>query len=38
VWRQRDRIPGYRITYQPRQLRHFTCHLEPLAELRPWGS
>ncbi len=31
VWRQRDKIPGYRICYQPRFLRHFTCHFEPLA-------
>ncbi len=33
VWRQRERIPGYRITYQPKFLRHFTCHFEPLASL-----
>lgn len=30
VWRQRDRIGGHRITYQPKRLRHFTCHLEPV--------
>jgi tryptophanase len=30
VWAERDRIGGHRITYQPKQLRHFTCHLEPL--------
>ena len=29
VWRERERIPGYRITYQPEFLRHFTCHFEP---------
>jgi len=29
VWRDRDRIPGYRITWQPSLLRHFTCHFEP---------
>ena len=26
VWNERDRIPGYRITYQAKQLRHFTCY------------
>jgi tryptophanase len=30
VWRERDGIPGYRITSQPKLLRHFTCHFEPL--------
>ncbi len=30
VWKDRHAIGGHRITYQPRQLRHFTCHLEPL--------
>jgi len=30
VWRDRARIPGYRITRQPPLLRHFTCHFEPL--------
>ncbi len=30
VWRERDRIPGYRITWQPTLLRHFTCHFEPI--------
>ncbi len=28
VWRNRERIPGYRITYQTKFLRHFTCHFE----------
>jgi tryptophanase len=28
VWNHRDAIPGYRITYQPKFLRHFTCHFE----------
>lgn len=28
VWNHRNEIPGYRITYQPRFLRHFTCHFE----------
>lgn len=31
VWRNRYKIPGYRITYQPKFLRHFTCHFETLA-------
>jgi len=31
VWRDRARIPGYRIAWQPALLRHFTCHFEPLA-------
>jgi tryptophanase len=30
VWRERDRILGHRITRQPKLLRHFTCHFEPL--------
>jgi tryptophanase len=30
VWRVRDEIPGYRITYQPNLLRHFTCHFQPI--------
>ncbi|MCP4895354.1 MAG: tryptophanase [bacterium] len=29
VWQHRNEIPGYRITQQPKLLRHFTCHLEP---------
>jgi len=28
VWNRRKSIPGYRITYQPAFLRHFSCHLE----------
>jgi tryptophanase len=31
VWRDRARIPGHRIAWQPALLRHFTCHFEPLA-------
>lgn len=31
VWRNRYKIPGYRLTYQPKFLRHFTCHFEALA-------
>lgn len=28
VWKKRDMISGYRIIYQPKFLRHFTCHFE----------
>ncbi len=28
VWGNKDRIPGYKITYQAEYLRHFTCHFE----------
>jgi len=28
VWNKRETIPGYRITYQPKFLRHFTCRFE----------
>ncbi len=30
VWKEKDAIPGYRITYQPKFLRHFTCYFEPI--------
>ncbi len=30
VWKNRARIPGYKITYQPKFLRHFTCHFEKI--------
>ena len=30
VSRMKDAIKGYRITYQPKLLRHFTCHFEEL--------
>jgi len=30
VWRERDAIPGHRITFQPSLLRHFPCHFELL--------
>jgi len=30
VWTNRDSIGGHRITEQPKFLRHFTCHFEPL--------
>ena len=26
VWKDKDKIPGYKITYQAKFLRHFTCH------------
>jgi tryptophanase len=29
VWKNRKDIGGYRITYQPEFLRHFTCHFVP---------
>ena len=28
VWQNRSEIGGYHITYQPKFLRHFTCHFE----------
>ncbi|MHC4819172.1 MAG: tryptophanase [Planctomycetota bacterium] len=27
---ERDRVPGYRMTYEPPFLRHFTAHFEPI--------
>jgi tryptophanase len=30
VWKNRDTIPGMRLTYEAPFLRHFTAHLEPL--------
>ncbi len=30
VWRRRESIGGYRITYQAPFLRHFTARFEPL--------
>jgi tryptophanase len=30
VWKNRKDIGGYRITYQPEFLRHFTCHFQPI--------
>ena len=32
VWRDREGLPGYRITQQPEFLRHFSCHFEPLPQ------
>jgi len=31
TWRGRSAIGGWRITYQPKLLRHFGCHFEPAA-------
>lgn len=31
VWDNKDKIPGYEITYQAPFLRHFTCHFKPVA-------
>ncbi len=30
VWEDRDKIPGYKLTYQTKFLRHFTCHFEKI--------
>ncbi len=30
VWKKRDKIGGYKITYQPTFLRHFTCHFKKI--------
>lgn len=32
VWRNREAIGGHRIVRQPKLLRHFTCHFEPVEE------
>ncbi len=32
VFKRRERIPGYRITYEPPYLRHFTAHFEPVVK------
>ncbi len=32
VFKRRSKIPGYRITYEPPYLRHFTAHFEPLVK------
>ncbi|HPR64718.1 MAG TPA: tryptophanase [Thermoanaerobaculia bacterium] len=31
--REKDRIPGFEITYQQKHLRHFTAHFKPLSPL-----
>jgi tryptophanase len=31
VVKERDSFPGYRMTYEPRYLRHFTAHFEPIS-------
>ena len=30
VWKNRERISGYKITYQPKYLRHFMCSFEKI--------
>ncbi len=30
VFKRRENIPGYKITYEPPYLRHFTAHFEPV--------
>jgi tyrosine phenol-lyase len=30
VYRRREQLRGYRITWQTPFLRHFSCHFEPL--------
>jgi tyrosine phenol-lyase len=30
LFKRRKKIPGYRITYEPPYLRHFTAHFEPI--------
>ncbi|MCP3874348.1 MAG: tryptophanase [Desulfobacteraceae bacterium] len=32
VWNKKDQIPGYKITYQTKFLRHFTCHFEKISQ------
>ncbi|RMH49992.1 MAG: tryptophanase [Bacteroidetes bacterium] len=32
VQREKERLPGYRITWEPPRLRHFTAHFAPLAD------
>ncbi|GIV57865.1 MAG: tryptophanase [Rhodothermaceae bacterium] len=32
VHREKERLPGYRITWEPERLRHFTAHFAPLAQ------
>ncbi|MCK5100831.1 MAG: hypothetical protein KAR45_22165, partial [Desulfobacteraceae bacterium] len=32
VWEKKDQIPGYKITYQTKFLRHFTCHFETVSQ------
>ena len=36
--RRREQIPGYRLTYAPKLLRHFTAQLEPLKPDRPFSE
>lgn len=34
VIRKREEISGFKITYEPKYLRHFTAHFEPLKEIK----
>lgn len=34
VWKNRREVPGYEIIFQPKFLRHFTCHFRPLRQIR----
>ncbi|WP_457577186.1 tryptophanase [Desulfomarina sp.] len=31
VWKKKEAIPGYRISFQQKYLRHFTCHFKEIA-------
>ena len=35
---RREQIPGYRLTYAPKLLRHFTARLEPFKKARPFSE
>lgn len=32
VWNKKGQIPGYKITYQTKFLRHFTCHFKKVSQ------
>lgn len=34
VARKKEEISGFKITYQPKSLRHFTSHFEPIKEIK----
>jgi len=33
VIRLGEKIPGFKISYEPKNLRHFTAHFKPLKEI-----